>query len=118
MLSRIAILAAVVFALAAPPAFADARADAKAQVTFGISVAQKGLWKEALYRFEKAVEIDPTYAAAHNNLAIALEHQGKFREAERAYQKALQLDPDNVVIRQNFDLFDEINNRTKSRTGR
>jgi Tfp pilus assembly protein PilF len=118
MLSRLALLAAVVLVLAAPPAFADARADAKAQVTFGISVAQKGLWKEALYRFEKAVEIDPTYAAAHNNRAIALEHEGKFREAERAYERALELEPDNVMIRQNFDLFRELNERAKSRTGR
>ena len=31
-------------------AYADARSDAKAQVEFGISVASKGLWKEATYR--------------------------------------------------------------------
>ena len=45
-------------------AYADARADAKAQVEFGISVAQRGLWKEAIYRWERATQIDPTYAAA------------------------------------------------------
>ena len=49
----------------------DARGDAKAQVEFGIKVAQNGLWKEATYRWQKAVEIDPTYGAALNNLAIA-----------------------------------------------
>ena len=36
----------------------------QAQVDFGINVAQRGLWREAIYRWEKAVEIDPTYAAA------------------------------------------------------
>jgi len=38
------------------PAFADARSTAKSQVDFGIKVAQNGLWKEATYRWEKAVE--------------------------------------------------------------
>ena len=41
-------------------AYADARSDAKEQVEFGISVAQKGLWKEAIYRWERATQIDPT----------------------------------------------------------
>jgi Flp pilus assembly protein TadD len=98
---------------AAAPALADARSDAKHQVEFGIAVAQRGLWKEATYRWERAVKIDPTYAAAWNNLAIAHEHEGQFEEARQAYEKALQLDPNNALIRQNFDLFKEINDRTK-----
>ena len=67
--------------LAAVPAFADARGDSKAQVDFGIKAAQRDLWKEALYRWKRAVEIDPTYAAAFNNLAIAHEHNGQFDDA-------------------------------------
>ena len=47
---------------AASPAFADARSEAKSQVDFGVNVALRGLWREAIYRWEKAVEIDPTYA--------------------------------------------------------
>ena len=67
--------------LAAVPAFADARSDSKAQVDFGIKAAQRDLWKEALYRWKRAVEVDPTYAAAFNNLAIAYEHNGQFDDA-------------------------------------
>ena len=48
--------------LAAVPAFADARSDAKSQVAFGIDVAQKGLWKEAIYRWERAAQLDPVEA--------------------------------------------------------
>jgi Flp pilus assembly protein TadD len=103
---------------AAAPAFADARGDAKSQVEFGISVAQRGLWKEAMYRWERAVKIDPTYAAAWNNLAIAYEHEGQFEEARKAYEKAVGLDPENLLIRQNFDLFKEINDRAKGRSDR
>src|SRR5688572_21294370 len=96
----------------AAPAFADARSDAKAQVAFGISVAQRGLWREAIYRWERAVEIDPTYAAAFNDLAVAYEHEGQLDKARQAYEKALEIDPENVQIRQNYELFKEINDRT------
>lgn len=93
----------------------DVRDLAKAQVEFGIRVAQKKLWREAIFRFEKAVEVDPTYPEAWNNLAIAYEEQGKFADADRAYTKALKLDPDNLLIQQNYDQFKEIYVRLKSR---
>ncbi len=115
---RVFWLAALLFTVAAEPAAADRRSEARAQVDFGIKVAQRGLWKEATYRWERAVEIDPTYAAAWNNLAVAYEQQGRFDDARKAYEKALRLDPDNLLIRQNFDLFKELNDRTKGRDAR
>ncbi len=93
-------------------AYADARADAKAQVEFGISVAQRGLWKEAIYRWERATQIDPTYAAGFNNLAVAYEHEGMLDKAAEAYERALKLEPNNALVRQNFELFKEIHDRT------
>ena len=102
----------------AQPAYADARSDAKSQVDFGIKVAQNGLWKEATYRWEKATELDPTYAAAWNNLGIGYEHEGRFDDARKAYEKAVALDPKNILIRQNYDLFKEINDRAKRRNPR
>lgn len=105
----------VVCALAsAAPSFADARHDAKSQVEFGINVAQRGLWREAIYRWEKAVELDPSYAEAYNDLAIAYEHEGQLDKARKAYDKALELAPNNSQIRQNYELFKEINDRTSS----
>lgn len=96
-------------------AAASDRSKAKEEVEFGIRVAQNGLWNEALYRWQKAVELDPEYAAAWNDLAIAYEHAGKFDEAKKAYERALKLDDKNLMIRQNYDLFKEINDRTKKR---
>jgi Tfp pilus assembly protein PilF len=101
--------------LAAPPAFADARSDAKSQVEFGINVAQRGLWREAIYRWQKATEVDPSYAAAFNNLAIAYEHEGQLDKARKAYDKALELEPNNSQIQQNYELFKEINDRTSGK---
>ena len=102
-------------AVSASPSFADARGDAKAQVEFGIGVAERGLWREAIYRWEKAVEIDPQYAAAFNNLAIAYEHEGQLEKARKAYEKAVDLDPNNAEISQNYELFKEINDRTTTK---
>ena len=107
---------ALLLALAAAPLAADARNDAKKQVEFGITVAQRGLWREAIYRWERATQIDPTYAAAHNNLAIAYEHEGDLSKARAAYEKALELEPGNALIKQNYELFKEINDRTTRQT--
>ena len=108
----------VILLTAAPAAYAQDRGKSKEQIEFGIKVAQLNLWNEALYRWQKATELDPTYAAAWNNLAIAYEHEGKFDDAKKAYEKALQLDPKNLMIRQNYDLFKEINDRAKRRNTR
>ena len=97
--------------MTATPVLADGRSSAREQVEFGINVAQRGLWREAIYRWEKAVELDPTYAAAFNDLGIAYEHEGQLDKARKAYEKALALEPNNTNIRQNYDLFKEINDR-------
>jgi type IV pilus assembly protein PilF len=108
----VVILVAAAATVAAAPSFADAKSDAKSQVEFGINVAQRGLWREAIYRWEKATELDPTYAAAFNDLAIAYEHEGQLDKARKAYEKAIELDPNNSQVRQNYELFKEINDRT------
>jgi Flp pilus assembly protein TadD len=121
MRTKLLLIAALV-ALAAGPALADRgdqrdnrRGEAKAQVDFGIRVAQKSLWKEAVYRFEKAIELDPSYGGAWNNLGIAYEQMGRFDDARKAYEKALALEPNNTFIRNNYDLFREIYDRQNRR---
>jgi Flp pilus assembly protein TadD len=114
---RVAVLRTAVLVLAVAmgaPLLADARDDAKKQVEFGITVAARGLWREAIYRWQRAVEIDPTYAEAYNDLAIAYEHEGDLDKARQAYEKALQLAPSNATIKQNYELFKEINDRATS----
>lgn len=113
------ILRALAFSLlaAALPATAvqaDPRDSAKSHVEFGIEVAQRGLWREAIYQWERAIEIDPSYAAALNNLAVAYEHEGQLEKARSAYERALGIDPNNAQIRQNYELFKEINDRSRA----
>ncbi len=72
---------------------------------FGVKAAKDGLWREALFRWEKALKLDPTNVRLLNNLAVAYETAGDFQKAEALYQQALHGDPGNRDIKQNYDLF-------------
>jgi type IV pilus assembly protein PilF len=111
MIQRIAALFVLAALLLAAPVHADARDDAKQWVSFGIDVAQRGLWREAIYRWEKASQLDPTYAPAFNNLAVGYEREGELDKARQAYERALTLEPNDPQIRQNYELFKEVNDR-------
>jgi Flp pilus assembly protein TadD len=100
----------LVLLLAPLPALA-ADEGSERQVDFGLKVAQKGLWQEARFRFERAVELDPGNAAAFNDLAVALEQMGEFDKARQAYEKALALKPGDLYIQQNYDLFREADDK-------
>jgi type IV pilus assembly protein PilF len=112
MIQRFAAVVVLVGLLVPTSVRADARSDARALVEFGIEVSLRGLWREAIYRWEKAAEVDPTYAAAFNNLAVGYEHEGQMDKALKAYEKALTLSPKDPQIRQNYELFKEIHERT------
>ena len=47
--------------------------------------------------------------------AIAYEHEGQLDKARKAYEKALEIEPNNAQIRQNYELFKEINDRAAQR---
>jgi len=112
----------VVLLLAAPVLVpGSARAadrSAERQVGFGLQVAQKGLWQEARFRFERAVALDPENASALNNLAVACEQMGEFEKARQAYEKALALKPSDIYIQQNFDLFREADDKRNRKSRR
>jgi Tfp pilus assembly protein PilF len=46
---------------------------------------------EAQTEFEKAIELDPSYAEALTNLGVTLAQQGKWEEAIASYRKAISL---------------------------
>jgi Tfp pilus assembly protein PilF len=90
--------------------------EADDEVEFGIRVAQKGLWQEARFRFERALALDPDSASALNNLAIAYEQQGEFDKAREAYERALKRKPNDTYIQQNYDLFREADDKRKRKS--
>ncbi len=82
-----------------------AKTEMRQQWEFGIEMARRGAWKEALFRFRRSVELTPDHALLHNNLAVAYESTGKYREASREYLRALELDPGNEQIKANYTSF-------------
>lgn len=80
---------------------------ADAQIQFGVDMAKRGLWNEALFRFEQAEDIDPQNFRVWNNLAVAYEATGQFDQALEAYQRALRMQPDNRELRRNYSRFVE-----------
>jgi Tfp pilus assembly protein PilF len=114
MMVRVACVVATLFAATWPAAGQEPRPDrsaAERQVEFGIEVAKHGLWREAEYRFRRATDLDPSYARAFNNLAVAYEQLGELDDARAMYERALALDPDDSYIEDNFELFREIDDR-------
>ena len=85
------------------------------QKDFGVRMARLNLWREAMFRFQRAVQIDPNDAMARNNLAVALEANGDFDAAAREYREALRLDRSNQHIQKNYSRFVEFTQRAKKR---
>jgi len=111
--------ASLLVLLLVPGAWASAAEEPSGrQVEFGLKVAQKGLWQEARFRFERAVELDPGNAAALNDLAVSLEQMGEFDAARKAYEKALSIKPGDMYIQQNYDLFREADDKRTRKTRR
>ena len=52
-----------------------------------------GQWEDAIDAYRRVVSIDPTYAAAWNNLGLLLHRMGRYDEASDAYLAALNQDP-------------------------
>jgi tetratricopeptide (TPR) repeat protein len=76
------------------------------QLGFGVRMAERGLWSEALFRFEQAQRLGGgSDAQVLNNLAVAHEALGNFDQALELYRQALALDPGNRDLKANYDRF-------------
>lgn len=89
--------------------------DGGTQKDFGVRMARMNLWREAMFRFKRAVEMDPNDAMAHNNLAVAYEANGEFEKAADEYRTAIRLDKSNAHIQKNYSRFVEFTQRNKKR---
>ena len=88
---------------------------AETQSQFGVRMAKMNLWREAMFRFRRAVEINPDDAEAHNNLAVALEAMGDFDGAAKEYREALRLNRSDQHIQKNYSRFVEFTQKAKKR---
>jgi tetratricopeptide (TPR) repeat protein len=111
-MKRVAVIAVALFAAACAHQNLEKPA---AQDDFGVQMAKMNLWREAMFRFKRAVQIDPTDARAHNNLAVAYEATGDFENARKEYLEALKLDRTNAYIQKNYSRYVEFLSRNRKR---
>jgi tetratricopeptide (TPR) repeat protein len=100
----------VVVALAIPSAAWAGDADGPdldKEISFGVKMAKRGLWSEALFRFKRAAEQRPNEAKILNNLAVAYEAVGQYDNALLAYKEALKADSTNRELKRNYSRFIE-----------
>lgn len=57
----------------------------------------------AVFFFNKAVELDPQYYQAYNNLGLAYEKQGDFDNARFYYTKAIEINPEFKLAKDNLN---------------
>jgi tetratricopeptide (TPR) repeat protein len=68
----------------------------------GLALDEKGQVEAAIPEYERALQIQPAYAEAHNNLGNALRRVGRRQEAIAHYKKALELVPDQLQFHNNL----------------
>jgi len=77
------------------------------EISFGVKMARRGLWSEALFRFKRAAEQRPDDGKVLNNLAVAYEAVGQYDNALLAYREALKADSTNRELKRNYSRFIE-----------
>lgn len=77
------------------------------EISFGVKMAKRGLWSEALFRFKRAAEQRPNDAKILNNLAVAYEAVGQYDNALLAYKEAIKADSSNRELKRNYSRFIE-----------
>lgn len=77
------------------------------QLHFGLWAAERNLWDEAIFRWQKVLAANPSSVPAYNNLAVAYEKKGLWDNARAAYEAALKIEPKNTYVKTNFDRFKE-----------
>jgi Flp pilus assembly protein TadD len=68
----------------------------------GTALLEQGKMQEAIFHYNKAMELKPNSPKIHSNLGNALAEQGKIREAIFYHNKAMELDPNSPRIRGNL----------------
>jgi tetratricopeptide (TPR) repeat protein len=77
----------------------------------GFQAQQIGDYDTALSYYQKAVQLDPRYAAAYNDLGVMYEMRGSLDSAEQCYLRAIEWDPNYLAAYYNLASFYEKKNR-------
>ncbi|MCX5705320.1 MAG: tetratricopeptide repeat protein [Candidatus Omnitrophica bacterium] len=73
----------------------------------GFEYQSLGDLQSATSLYQKAIQLDPGYAAAYNDLGVIYEAQGSIERAEQSYLRAVRIDPNFVSAYSNLALLYE-----------
>lgn len=68
----------------------------------GLKASEKDDWKKAIKAYENAVETDPNFVFAWDNLGISYRKSGDYQKAATAYKRSLEIEPRGVTALQNL----------------
>jgi tetratricopeptide (TPR) repeat protein len=106
--AALAPIALLVMMLALPAEARERRYDADdalRDLRFGAEMAEGGLWREALFRFERVLRVRPDDPRIWNNIAVAREALGDLEGAREAYERARAAGQGIREIEGNISLF-------------
>ncbi|WP_417499559.1 type IV pilus biogenesis/stability protein PilW [Methylophaga sp.] len=82
--------------------------DAKAadiNMRLGLNYMQRGDYKIALEKLEKALKQNPNLPSAHNTIALLYQRLDENEKAEEHFEKAIQQEPDYSEAQNNYGVF-------------
>lgn len=70
----------------------------------GIKLARQGEFEGAVMTFCQAIQLDPAYGPAYNNLGLVLRNTNRLQEAEACFLRAIELSPEDSYAYNNLGL--------------
>lgn len=94
----------------------DANVAAKANTELGVEYLREGNYELSKTKLDKALDLEPNYAPAHDAIAVLYAKVGENKLAEKHYKKSLRLNPDSARGHNNYGQFLCFQNRHKAAT--
>jgi type IV pilus assembly protein PilF len=94
----------------------DASVAAKANTELGVEYLREGNYELSKTKLQKALDLEPNYAPAHDAIAVLYARVGETKLAEKHYKKALRLNPDSARGHNNYGQFLCFQDRHKEAT--
>jgi Tfp pilus assembly protein PilF len=77
-------------------------AKARPHNNLGVALKDQGRLDEAIFHFNRTIQLDPEFTEAYNNLANTNVLLGKHNKAIENYKKALKLNPNSPIVHMNI----------------
>lgn len=84
---------------------------AKEAYNKGVKMLEQNKYADAIPWFEKAVETDPEFVFAWDNLGVCYRRTGKYEKAEAAYKASLKIEPSGKTPLQNLPIVYKMQNK-------